>query len=317
MTRPIVVPLDSSPLAEAALPLAVAIAGQGDLPLHLVAVNEPPQLVPGVGGSMEAGTFDGYHDPGWVPETGERQQEYLDRIAGDLRDDGLSVEATVVDGLPATALREYAEEQDAALVVLATHGRGGLSRAWLGSTTDRLLRDMSVPMLIIRSSEDENGQPRMAASTVPRRVLVPLDGSPLAEQILGQATALGARLGWGYELVRVVPVPFVIGSPAMVHSLKVDDEQLQKRRSEAEAYLERVRGKLEAEGVSAETVVVEAGGGALAEAILDTAGDLEVDVIALATHGRGGLRRLVLGSVADKLIRAADVPLLVFRPEEE
>lgn len=318
MTRPIIVPLDSSPLAERALPLAVAIARRGGTPLHLVTVNEPTQFPPEVG-TGGTGTFDTSYDPVWVVPTGEARREYLDRMAGELREDGLAVETAMLEGMPSQALVEYAREHDPLLLVLATHGRGGLSRAWLGSTTDRLLRDGSAPMLVVRVSDDEAASdqtPLSSREAVPRRVLIPLDGSALAEQILGPALAVGRLVGWEYDLMRLVPVPYVVGSPVMVHSLKVDQERLEEARAEARAYMEDVRARLEADGHTVRTRVVEGSGGALAEGILEAGAELDAELIALATHGHGGLKRLVLGSVADKLIRAAEVPLLVFRPEE-
>ncbi|HSH46878.1 MAG TPA: universal stress protein [Longimicrobiales bacterium] len=318
MAGPIVVSLDTSPLSERALPIAVAIAREGGYPLHLVSVNEPPQLSPG-GSAIGVGTLEGIYEPLWSVEKGEGQQAYLDRVAGEIREaEGIAVQAVVVDGLASDALVAHAREAGASLLVMATHGRGGLSRAWLGSTTDQVLRHSTTPMVVVRGpEEDEEDAGAAPGRELPRSVMIPLDGSRLAEQVLGPVEALGRALGWEYHLVRVVPVPYVIGSPAMVHSLRVDEERLEAQTAEARNYLAEVEARLqESGGVVRTTRVVEGGGSALADAILDTARELEVELLALATHGRGGVKRMVLGSVADKLIRASDVPLLVVRPQE-
>jgi nucleotide-binding universal stress UspA family protein len=200
------------------------------------------------------------------------------------------------------------------LVVMTTHGRGPLSRLWLGSVADAFLRRSPAPLFLIRPRE---GAPDLAAGPGPRHILIPLDGGPLAEQVLGPAVALGQPVGADYTLLRVLPPAVAVvfepaGTPMPV---LVDDPPLQERESQARAYLDQVANRLRAEGLGVRTQV--AVDQLVPGAILDAVPDNDIDLIALATHGRAGLPRLLLGSVADKVIRGAAVPVLAFRPAEK
>jgi nucleotide-binding universal stress UspA family protein len=193
------------------------------------------------------------------------------------------------------------------LVVMATHGRGGIQRAWLGSVADQLVRTLEIPVLLVR------GQPGPApgeAGAGP--ILVPLDGSQLAEQVLGPAGAL-ARL-WGAELslVQVVQPVTIVDDPALPLPTAYDEELTQEWRRQAQDYLDGLAGRLKEQGirVTAQACI----GWSPVQTLLDLARPERVRLVAVATHGRGGLQRLALGSVADKLVRAAEVPVLVHRP---
>jgi len=200
---------------------------------------------------------------------------------------------------------------------MTTHGRGPVSRFWLGSVADQLLRRSSVPVLLIRPGE---GPPDFTRGLTSSKILVPLDGSALAEQILEPATQLGDLLGAEYMLLNVISPAFTVGYEAaadpmghvaerMMHEIQ---ETQRKLRTEAEAYLERVAGRLRKQGRIVHSRVAESE--QPAGAILEAARDLGADLIAVATHGRGGLTRLILGSVADKIVRGAAAPVLVYHP---
>jgi nucleotide-binding universal stress UspA family protein len=193
---------------------------------------------------------------------------------------------------------------------MTTHGRGPLSRFWLGSVADEFIRKTSVPVLLVRPKE---GTLDLSQEPVVRRVLIPLDGSGLAEQILGPAVALGSLMNADYTLLRVVCPPlFTVYDPAAVAVSPVDQTSLEEERTQAQAYLDQVAQRLRARSLPVCTQVLV--GMQPHQAILEEVQAQGVDLIALATHGRKGLTRLLLGSIADKLVRGAGVPVLVHRP---
>jgi nucleotide-binding universal stress UspA family protein len=145
-------------------------------------------------------------------------------------------------------------------------------------------------------------------------ILIPLDGSPLAEQALEPTRTFGTIMGSRYTLLQIVP-PFELGGYVPgVDAAQLDREIRQRRHDEAKTYLERVAAQLRAEGATVTTRVGFAKQAAVG--VLDAAREHDADLIALATHGRSGLRRLLLGSVADKVVRSADMPVLLYHPHQ-
>jgi nucleotide-binding universal stress UspA family protein len=227
------------------------------------------------------------------------------------------VTAHLLEGEIVTTLTDHVVRTGADLVVMTTHARGPLGRLWLGSVADELIRHLPVPLLLVRPHE---GPPDFASQPALQHLLVPLDGTPLAEQILEPALALGRLMEADYTLLRVIrpvlpahytPEGASLGEKA--RDLLSKTQALHKHlRQEARSYLEQVAERLADEGYRVETrVVVEEQPGV---AILHEARPPAVDAVALETHGRRGLSRLILGSVADKVIRGATVPVLVHRP---
>lgn len=210
--------------------------------------------------------------------------------------------SSFLEGPVAEAIAEQARSQGAGLVVMTTHGRGPLARFWLGSVADQLVRCSAVPVLLVRPREPA---PEPSARPTFSKILIPLDGSELAERILGPAVELGRMTDAEYRLLRVV-------EPVVVPNAGYDSTLIDRLEEEARAYLARVEERLRGRSLRVQTRVVV--GCPAAPAVLDVAASDGVDLIALETHGRGGLGRLLLGSVADKLIRGAAVPVLVHRP---
>ncbi|NNF28288.1 MAG: universal stress protein [Gemmatimonadetes bacterium] len=202
----------------------------------------------------------------------------------------------------ARGLRDFLEETCPDVLVLATHGRGPVSRNWLGSTTDRLARAGLVPLLVVRPDGDGDPEPGAAASM--RRVLVPLDGSELAEGAVEGAVRL-LRADAQLVLLRVVE------SGPMPGSLYIPDQIRDSREAEEEAsrYMDEAVARFGGNGRRVEGRV-RLGERASLE-IVAAAEEVGADLIAIATHGRGGLVRAALGSVTDKVIRTASTPVLV------
>jgi nucleotide-binding universal stress UspA family protein len=291
------VPLDGSSVAEQALPVAVAIAERARCKIKLVLVHQP--LL-----GIEPGPA--YTKMELAMEKANR--DYLRSVVARYRERlGRTLTSAVLEGPVASTLARYGRELSADLVVMTTHGRGGIRRAWLGSVADQLIRTSEVPILVVRAHDHDQ-----APSVNLGEILVPLDGSPLAESVLEPVTAL-ARL-WDAEisLIQVVSPVILTSDPLLPFPVGYSDQVTRIRREAAQDYIRDVAERLREAGVKASGVAVM--GGAVAETLLDLARPERVGLMATATHGRGGLRRLVLGSVADKLVRGAEVPVLVVRP---
>ena len=299
--RSILVPVDGSRLAEQAVPIALEIAERAQSKLRFVLVHQihQPHVL------MEPAHL--YTRTERALQKGDR--DYLRGLVSRLRKRmGRAVSSAMLKGPAAVTLAEYVRDLGADLVVMTTHGRGGLRRAWLGSAADQLIRSLEIPVLLVRA-----GQSDSAPSTVNFSViLLPLDGSPLAEAALEPAAVL-ARL-WDAEvsLVQIVQPVTLTTDPPLAFPTEIDDQLTAMRRKAAQDYLRDVAERLREQGVKASGVAIVGGG--VAETLLHLARPERVGLVAMATHGRGGVRRLMLGSVADKLVRAADVPVLVVRP---
>jgi nucleotide-binding universal stress UspA family protein len=300
MFRSILAPLDGSRFAEHALPLAAAIARRAKANLQVAHKHIPPEPVHPDSVLAE--------DPRLAPQERNRERAYLEKIVRRLTASGVStVSAKVLEGPTAETLAGHVEANGMDLVVMTTHGRGPLSRFWLGSVADALVRRLTVPILLIRPSEEE---PSGAGEPLPRHILIPLDGSPLAEKILEPAIALGELAGAEYTLFHaVIPLPAMTPDATIFAASVLDLELTEKLAVESRTYLKGVAERLRARGLKVrERVVVQS---SVAEAILAEAKQAGADAIALETHGRGGFARLLMGSVADKIVRASHTPVLV------
>ena len=306
----ILVPLDGSPLAQEALPLGLALGRRHRRAVELVYVHGPPPMPASAP----------HVDPRFDREQRDEMQRWLSALTeAATREHGQALTATFLDGPVARTLEDHIARRAPGLVVMATHGRGGLSRAWLGSVGDRLVRHVHVPVLLVRP---EPGRVVGATDAAFRRVLVPLDGSKLAEQVVEPALALGARGDVEYTLITVVESPR-LGTPSVMMVVAAseaasDAETLAQiaalRQAVAEQYLGHVGAELQRRGVAVRTHV--AVHPQPAQGILEYAATRGADLIAVATHGLGGLARLLVGSVADKVIRGTSAPVLVVHPAD-
>jgi nucleotide-binding universal stress UspA family protein len=304
----ILVPLDGSAFGEHALPLALSLARAASARLLLLHVHPP----------LEALYAEiQLSDISLETELRQRAKAYLNLVHERVKA-VFTGPVTVLhaDGDIAPMIRAEADKCHADLVVMTTHARGAFSRFWLGSVTDEMVRHSTHPIVLVHPKDHAAD---LSADRAPRHILVPLDGSEFAEHILEEALRLGQLGKAEFTLLRVVrpalpvaipPDPGAIGVMAEDMALQIDLVQAQLQQ-EASAYLQQVAAKVRSRGLVAHTrVVLE---DQPAEAILDAAAS-PIDFIALQTHGRGGVARLLLGSVSDKVIRASHVPVLVQRP---
>lgn len=300
MYTSIVVPLDGSAFGKRALPVALALARRSHAAVHLVHVHEP--MVSASGGPQ--------HDARLHNELRDEMRTELIAAAAQLaRETSLPIDAVFLDGPVVPTLQGYLADRNHDLVVMMTHGRGGLSRAWLGSVADGLVRHAAVPLLLVRPGAEWPGD---LVEPLFCRILVPLDGSAMADEVLDHAVSLSTLDATVYTLMTVVvPLP-LLGSmyPNAGFGARSDVERQQE---EAQSHLTAMATELRESGALVETKVVLHQHPA--QGILDAAEEEHVDSIAMSTHGRSAASRLLLGSVADKIVRGANVPVLVFRPQ--
>lgn len=308
MLKTILVPLDGSRFSEQALPLALTVARRAAGQLRIVHKHVPP--LPMHPDSILAS------DPALETKSRKHEQAYLDALAEKLTAAGApSVASALVDGPILGALGEHVAETKADLVVMTTHGRGPLSRFWLGSVADGLIRRLTVPMLLVRPRDLDENEVDLTKDQLLRHVLIPLDGTPHGEAILKPALALGSLMGADYTLLRVVePVPVVGLDVPGYAAAGLDVTLVDRLQALSQDYLEGVAERLRDQGAKVQTHVVV--NQLAAAAILSEATTRRQEAIALETHGRGALSRLVLGSVADKVLRGATLPVLVHRSPE-
>lgn len=301
MYRSILVPLDGSTLAEHALPLALGIARQADATLNLVQVHVPFALMDA--DSLSPGTYAA------EAKVKEQERAYLNGMLERLTSDSpVPVTSALLEGpVIAEMLNAHAITTKADLVVMTTHGRGPLSRFWLGSVADEMVRRATTPILVVQPQEkpaDFQAESRL------RHILIPLDGSALAEQALEPAIALGSLMQADFTLLRVYG-PEIDFNFVQYSALSGFDSATQGLREKAQDYLTQVAARLKEQGIKVQMHVVL--GQSPANTVLASAQRLGMDFIALETHGRRGLTRLLLGSVADKIVRGASIPVLVHR----
>ena len=209
-------------------------------------------------------------------------------------------------GPVADVLEGYARRHDVDLIVISTHGRSGFSRFTLGSVTDSLIRHTTIPILVVKPPTSYlNPQINEAF----RHIVVPLDGSTLAEQILPRVMALATIEDAEITLLNVL-IPRSHSEKDIVDpSLPWWDKDI----SVARQYLFGIAARLRRNGIPVTTDIVI--GENVPNAIGDFASRERADLIAIATHGRGGLARLIHGSVADAVMHSARMSMLVLKPD--
>ena len=298
--RPVVLPLDGSALSERARPWAVAIARLHQAPLVLMGVVDPYQASTlGLAATAGVPLYDTL-----VPDAVQEVTKYLEAQAEECAAvaPGMQIDARVQIGDAAREILHGAGEIDAQLVVLTTHGRGGVDRWIRGSVAERVVSHGHLPVMLIRPWD--HPVPEVTADHPGWRVLVPLDGTPLAEAPLAEA----ARLAVGGEVLLVRDVVPMHGEWSFDPS-----EQLEAN-AEAEAYLERVAERMRADGTRVRTVVLTRP--EVVDAITEIVSMEAVDMMVVATHGRGVIGRWLHGSVSDDLALHAPVPVLLVHASE-
>ena len=243
----IVVPLDGSSLSEQVLPYVRQLAAGLSIPVTLISVVEPPPI----------GVAQGLNPQLHEHETDQlisRARSYLDPVANALRDAGIEIMTATPTGIPAQAIVDEAEKEPDTLIAMSGHGRSGVARWWLGSVADRVLHLTNSPMLIVRS----HGPEALTHADRFDRVVVPVDGSELAEQVLPHVVLMACGLGLTVELVSVISARAEFRQMAVPEVYNPAYEDIAKQAEEdSSRYLAQLAASLRAQGVAG-------GGGTLA-----------------------------------------------------
>ena len=303
----ILVPVDGSSLSEQVLPYVQQLGLGLSIPVTLMTVVEPSP--PSIG--LHLGSSSQEQDT--VRHRADHAVAYLNSLADAFRSDGVTVSTLTPSGAPAQEIVQEAEREADTLIAMSGHGRSGVARWWLGSVADRVLHTTDAPLLVIRFNEDERPTHAQGFS----RVVVPVDGSPRAEEILPHVTLITKALGLAIDLVRVVPTwneYLAMAAPSENYGSASFEEVSRYNQEEAARYLDRLKEDLSQQGVGpVETHCLR---GDPASSIIDVASGTPDRLVAMTTHGRSGVGRWVLGSVADRVVRNSGDPVLVVRAGE-
>jgi nucleotide-binding universal stress UspA family protein len=305
LAHPLLVPLDGSSIAEQVLPVAGAIAHRSGTKVHLATVV---QLVPAFLATGEEPMVNLELEQ----ELRDQSAEYLRSTAEALgTTHGLEVSYAVLDGSPAQALADHVRAKRVGLIVMTTHGHTGVNRFWLGSVADRLLRWVKVPVLLLRPKDGPQ-------QTEFRRTVVALDGLSEGERVLDPGIELGSSCPDShFTLVQVVEPPVALITRMALQPAKMRPHWRELQENCARSYLERVATRIRSRGLPVTTQMISARG--VGDQNLGLAHAIGADLVVVGTHGARGVERMLLGSVADKVIRGAAQAVLVVptRREEE
>lgn len=288
------VPLDGSQLAEQSISYAQALLPDGG---ELVLLHVVPELDPALSELIWTAQEI---QPGQQIDAAQTVLERLKRTAADRR---LRWKTKVTCGDPVAEILQGVEQEGSDLIVMSTHGRGAVGRGVFGSVADRVSRTSPVPVLLVRPQPASES----VAPVAIKRLVVPLDGSPLAEQALPLATELAGRLQVPVHLARAIDFSYLLAPTSFVMiPADVYQETVSVVEADAENYLEGIANRLRAEGVQTDWKILQG-----SPYFSITADSQAGDLIVLTSHGRGGMLRWLLGSVAEKLVREASVPVLL------
>ena len=316
MYKRILVPLDGSKTANITLEYAGGVVSQlGGVELDLLHIYHPDES------GLEA-MHRAYIESS-VANVSKRVEEMRQKAAAPANVEGLSVHGESLMGYPVETINKYIKDKSIDLVLMATHGRSGLTRLVMGSVANEILLASEVPVWLVRAGI---GKDDLDSRLPVKQILVPLDGSKLAESVLPHVENLAKQCGAG----QVEVVLMRVCEPTLVESgypperatgirsmMSVDwDEHRRKETlkemSATRAYLYKTGDGLKKKGLNVRTDTLT---GDPALKIIDYLGKNKFSVVAMATHGRSGIGRLAYGSVAEQILLKASTPFLLVRPQ--
>jgi nucleotide-binding universal stress UspA family protein len=293
----LLIPLDGSDTAEAVLPYGRTLARSLEIPVELLGIVDTSVF--------DNRVFRGSEDSETIIAASIRSsEEYLNRIAKTFPTDNVS--CTVETGKPEDVIIEKAGS-DATLTAMATHGRSGINRLLMGSVAEKVLRSATNPLILIRAREEANSE----GLAVLKSVIVPLDGSELAETALSPVVQWAHALKLEVILFRAYQIPMNTYA-GMEDYYPIDYQQIGGAlKDEAKIYLESKVGELKRNGIEKVSFAISEGSGA--GEIVAAGRRTPENLIAMCTHGRSGVKRWVLGSVTEKVVRLSEDPVLIIR----
>lgn len=303
MLTSLLVPTDGSPLSERAIPLAAEMARRTGARLHLLAVLDPTDFIPYSSAEARAAALD----PAPMQARQAHDHERVESTAASLRAAGIDAHPHTTDGTVVECILEQARELGATLIVMATHGRTGFARMRIGSVATAVLARSAIPVLMVTANADH---PEAPATLGNGPLVVPLDGEDFAEAVLPHAIDLAGALGLTLALVAVAAPRATPLAPLAIELLAEDDADVEDT-DDVRAYLARVASRCPAGTMT--SVITSAD---IDDAIVQEAERLDAAMIAMASHVRGGLARLLQRSVTDAVVHRASRPVLIHHPGE-
>jgi nucleotide-binding universal stress UspA family protein len=309
MYKRILVPLDTSKLAEIALPYAEELARHFGSEVILIHVRTP------------ADAPDNLDHRVYISKMAATVEQEMKKSPDLPRGEKVKVESAVIGSPslltnPAEEILDYAEKENVSLIVMATHGRTGIRRWALGDTANKVARVSKCPVLLIRANTD------VPKSIHLDNILVPLDGSKHSEAVLPYIENLSSKIKAKISLLNVVEPPYHIypysegmgyyGGSGII-KIPYTEEELKPLKEVAEKYVKSVADKLTSQGIE---TGYEVRAGSADEEIIKAEEEKHPDIVAMSTHGHSGFGRWDHGSIADKVLHHGNAPLLLVRPRQ-
>jgi nucleotide-binding universal stress UspA family protein len=302
MYKKILIPLDGSTTAENVLPYSRALARRLGIPVELMAVIDLVEMARSVSAA------EGLYLDRLVEDETRRSGDYLAKIAKTFP--GVAVKSRFEKGHAADVIIETAAADRGTLITMATHGRSGLNRFLLGSVAEKVLRATANSLLLVRAAEGSktDGEADL------KSIVVPLDGSELAESILSSVDELANKLDLEVVLFRAYAIPYGAYTTGDGYYDPVNLEALLTQlRKETFEYLEKKTAELKSKGIAKVSFIAKEG--LTADEIIGYGRATPDNLIAMCTHGRSGVKRWVLGSVTETVVRHCGDPVLVLRAQ--
>jgi nucleotide-binding universal stress UspA family protein len=238
---------------------------------------------------------------------------YLNKVAERLRtqvkrvNSNSEVKTVVIDGDPANALVEYAEKEGIDLLIMMSHGRSGIMPWAMGSTASKVVQRCQTPVLLVRASQASS---KRRPVQVFKKILLPLDGSPMGEAALPYVKGIAQALDCEVILLRVIEVVQYVHTIGGPDHFTYSEPQIENMKDEAVKYLETIRQQF---GKGKVHAILRTGDPA--QEIIKLSEAENVDMVAMSSHGKSGMTRWIMGSVSNKILQAGKVPLLLVRPQ--
>ena len=295
MYEKILVPLDGSELAEVALPYAEELAGRLGSQITLLCVSESDRVLPH------------YECDIYLKRLVDTTKRNAESCWGQGQGKEVKVETAILAGYPAEEIVDYAAKEDIGLVVMATHGRTGVKRWALGSVANKVVKATRRPVALIRA---RGARADVRQKGVLHRALVPVDGSMDGEAIMPYIEELASKLDVELTLIYILPRLYMTERQGRL-------DLLEELRASAREYLDKRLALLREKGIAAKAEFREVMAGAEAVEVVKLAAELNVDAVAMSTHGHYGVREtgeMTFGWVADNVLNGGNAPLILVRP---
>lgn len=300
MFDPILVPLDGSQLAECVLPHVVAIAHSFTAEITLLRILEQNQT------GSSAQLFDLLN---WqINKT--KAVLYLEKTKARLQELGLRARISIQEGLEAEGISEYAQNQGMKLIVLSSHGRNGLTQWGISNITHKIILSSQTSLLIVRAHQSRVQSEKLSKTPLYQRILVPLDGSQRAENVLPIITQLAQFHKAQIHLVQVLQTPEMARQmPPTSEDIDLSNRVVARNREEAGHYLEQVKSRSYLEGIAVQTHLITSENAEVA--LHQLAEQEQIELLTLSAHGYSGNRQWPYGSMVNNFIMYGKVPLLI------